>query len=113
MAYGLPVEGDDGPFVGEQADPVPTCRADQTVADARNVLEGPDAREVVVVAGDDLAVGLVDAERLDGAAHDTPLLDVMVVVPSSSIDLPSSSAATPEAITPEVLPWSCAVPIVV
>ncbi|HEX2043364.1 MAG TPA: hypothetical protein VHF24_12085 [Acidimicrobiales bacterium] len=83
MAYGLPVEGDDGPFVGEQADPVPTCRADQTVADARNVLEGPDAREVVVVAGDDLAVGLVDAERLDGAAHDTPLLDVMAVVPSS------------------------------
>lgn len=83
MAYGLPVEGDDGPFVGERVTPVPTCRSDQTVADARKVLEGSDAGEVIVVAGDDLAVGLVDADRLDGAAGGTPLLDVMAVVPSS------------------------------
>jgi CBS domain-containing protein len=83
MAYSLPVEGDDGPFVGEQVTPVPTCRSDQTVADARKLLEGSDATEVVVVAGDDLAVGLVDADRLEDAADDAPLLDVMALVPSS------------------------------
>lgn len=83
MAHGLPVEGDDGPFVGEQVAEVPTCRPDQTVADARALLEDVDAEELVVVAGDDLAVGLVDADRLDGEPDDAPLLDVMAVVPSS------------------------------
>ncbi len=83
MAYGLPVEGDDGPFVGEQVTPLPTCSPDQTVGEARAQLEGSDAGEVVEVGGDDLAVGLVDADRLDGAADDARLLDVMAVVPSS------------------------------
>jgi hypothetical protein len=36
-----------------------------------------------------------------------------VVVPNVSIGTPSSSAVMPEAITPEVLPRSCAVPMVV
>ena len=36
-----------------------------------------------------------------------------VVVPSASTGRCRSSAAMPEAMTPEVLPWSCAVPIVV
>jgi CBS domain-containing protein len=83
MAYGLPVEGDDGPFVGEEVDPVPTCAPDQTVADARRLLEESGSEEVVVVAGDGLAVGLVDAGRLEGAADDAPLPEVMAVVPGS------------------------------
>ena len=36
-----------------------------------------------------------------------------VVVPSSAMSTPRASAMIPEAITPEVLPWSWAVPIVV
>ncbi|HEX2272635.1 MAG TPA: hypothetical protein VHG90_02045 [Acidimicrobiales bacterium] len=92
MAYGLPVEGDDGPFVGEQVTPLPTCRPEQTVADARALLEGSDADEVVVVAGEALAIGLVDADRLEGAADDTGLLEVMAVVPGSI--RPSVTAAS-------------------
>ena len=40
MAYGLPVEGDDGPFVGPIVRPVPTCRWDQTVAEVRSERPG-------------------------------------------------------------------------
>ncbi len=83
MAYGLPVEGDDGPFVGEQVEPVPTCAPDQTVAEGWRLLEESGSNEVVVVAGDRLAVGLLDADRLRGAADDAPLLEVMAVVPGS------------------------------
>ena len=35
------------------------------------------------------------------------------MVPVSATGTPSSSAVIPEAMTPEVLPWSCAVPMVV
>ena len=83
MAYGLPVEGDDGPFVGQQVAAAPTCRPDQTAADVRALLEESGAEEVIVVAGDDLAVGLVDPGRLDGAPDDAPVLEVMAPVPGS------------------------------
>ncbi len=36
-----------------------------------------------------------------------------VVTPRLSIGTPSSSEVMPEDTTPEVLPWSCAVPMVV
>ncbi len=84
MAYGLPVEGKDGPFIGEQVVDVPTCGIDATVGDARALLAAaePDA-EVVVLAGDGLAVGEVDAETLEGHDDAEPLLDVMGPVPST------------------------------
>jgi hypothetical protein len=80
MAYGLPVEGTDGPFIGERASPVATCEAGQTVGDARRL--GADV-VVVVVAGDGLAVGEVDADTLERSADDELLLDVMDPVPST------------------------------
>ncbi len=83
MAYGLPVEGEDGPFVGERVAPAPTCRPDQTAADARALLAESGAEEAIVVAGDDLAVGLVDADRLDAVPDDAPVLGVMAPVPGS------------------------------
>jgi len=83
LAYGLPVEGDDGPFLGEQATEVPTCDATLTVADARRVLESSDAEDVLLVHGEGLVVGDVDAEVLDGKADDAPLLDVLRPVPST------------------------------
>ncbi len=83
MAYGLPVEGDDGPFVGEQVSPVPTCDVSGTVADARRALEGADDDLLVVVAGEGLAVGQVEADELAGKADDERLLDVMSPVPST------------------------------
>ncbi len=80
MGFGLPTEGDDGPFVGERLDPVVTLDADLTVADARARLEDADAADAVVVA-EGLAVGAVEAKALVDADQDAPLLDVMDVVP--------------------------------
>jgi CBS domain-containing protein len=92
MAYGLPVEGEDGPFVGERVEELPTCGPDQTVADARSRLEESGADEVVVVAAENLAIGLVDAEALEGAGADDRLLDVMAPVPGAI--RPSVTAAS-------------------
>ena len=81
MAYGLPVEGADGPFLGGELSEVPTCDAGATVADARAAIGDADA--VVIVAGDGLVVGDIDAEALAGLAGDAALLDVMEPVPTT------------------------------
>jgi hypothetical protein len=60
MAYGLPVEGEDGPFVGPLVRPVTTCRWDQTVAQVRS--------EVPASGGDDHEGH--DHEGHDHDAHD-------------------------------------------
>jgi hypothetical protein len=81
MAYGLPVEGSDGPFLGARLAEVPTCDAGATVADARAAIG--EARAVVVVAGDGLVVGEIEAEALPGLAGDGAVLDVMDPVPTT------------------------------
>ena len=83
MAYGLPVEGDDGPFIGDQVAPVATCDVGGTVAEARRALEESGDDLVVVVAGDGLAVGEIEADELEKHADDAPLLEVMSPVPST------------------------------
>ena len=83
MAANLPVEGTDGPFVGERVSPVATCDVSGQVADARRALDQSGASHVVIVAGDRLAVGEVDAQVLDGHDDAEPLLDVMAPVPST------------------------------
>lgn len=81
MAYGLPVEGADGPFLGGELSEVPTCDAGGTVADARAAIG--DAQAVIIVAGDGLVVGEIDAEALPGHAGDAAVLDVMDPVPTT------------------------------
>jgi len=81
MAYGLAVEGDDGPFLGSHLSEVPTCDAGATVEAARAALG--DGGTLVVVAGDGLVVGEIGAEALDGHAGDAVLLDVMDPVPTT------------------------------
>lgn len=81
MAYGLPVEGVDGPFLGGELSEVPTCDAGATVADARAAIG--DAGAVIVVAGDGLVVGEIDAEALPGHAGEAAVLDVMDPVPTT------------------------------
>ncbi len=83
MAFGLPVEGEEGAFLGEQVSEVPTCAATGTVAAARLALEEAGAAVVVVVYGEGMAVGSVDAEALEGVADDVPILDVLRPVPST------------------------------
>ena len=81
MAYGLPVEGEDGPFLGSRLSEVPTCDAGATVDDARTAIG--DAPTVLVVAGDGLVVGEMEAENLAGHAGDAAILDVMDPVPTT------------------------------
>ena len=96
MAHGLPVEGEDGPFIGEQVTAAVTCEATATLDEARRRLEDGGCNVVIVVA-DGLAVGEIDAEALAGAGRDSTLIDVLKPVPST--DRPSvtvSSLSEPE-----------------
>jgi len=81
MANGLPVEGDDGPFLGDQLSEVATCDVSLTVGDARKGLDGADV--VIVVNGDGLALGEVDGDLLAGEDDAAQLLAVMRPVPST------------------------------
>jgi len=83
MAYGLPVEGDDGPFLGGLVGDAPACDVTLTVADARTVLEGSGADAVVLVHESGLVVGEVDAAALDGHGGGTALLEVFQPIPST------------------------------
>jgi hypothetical protein len=90
MGFGLPIEGDEGPFVGERVNDVLTLEPKDTVADARSRLADADAAVAVVVA-EGLAVGAVEREGLAEAGDDERLLDVMDVVPPTV--RPSASMA--------------------
>ncbi len=83
MAYGLPVEGEDGPFLVDQVDTAATCDVTLSVADARRVLGASDQDVVVLVGPGGLAVGEVDRAALDDHADDVALLEVLRPVPST------------------------------
>jgi len=82
MAYGLAVEGDDGPFVGERVTTATTCEATATVGQARPIVEDAGSEPVIVVH-DDLVVGDVDGTVLAGVDDDTALIDLLRPVPST------------------------------
>ena len=83
MAYGLPVEGRDGPFLGEMMSEVASCAAEGTVGDARRLLAADAGAAVVVLGGGGLAIGQVDVEVLEGHDDGESLLDVMSPVPTT------------------------------
>ena len=82
MAFGLPVEGDDGPFLGEQVQPIGTCDVTGSVGDARRALDG-SGEDVVVLLADKLAVGEVEGGSLEDHADDVALLEILSPVPST------------------------------
>ncbi len=82
MAFGLPVEGDDGPFLGDRVQPVATCDVSRSVADARRALDG-SGEDVVVLVAEGMAVGEVDRGSLEGHAADVALLEILSPVPST------------------------------
>ena len=81
MAYGLPVEGDDGPFAGEFATEVPTVGPDEPVSAVRERLG--QAPRGVVTTDDGVVLGLVDTDVIDGADADVPVATVMRLSPTT------------------------------
>jgi len=83
MAAGLPVEGERGPYLGSALTDVATCGPGDRVGDVAGRL-GDGVAGLAVLAGDRIAVGWVDADRLSSApSPSTPVLDVMEPVPES------------------------------
>jgi CBS domain-containing protein len=82
MGEGLPVEGEEGPFLRSVVSEVATCDAGLTVDAAREALARSPFDLVVIVSGG-LAVGEVGGEVLEGRGGDEPLLEVMKPVPST------------------------------
>ncbi len=84
MAYGLPVEGEDGPFVGQAVIDAVTVDVGATVGQARRRLHDGGTDAAIVTHGQGLAVGEVDGEMLAAADDDDcSLLAVMRPVPST------------------------------
>ncbi|MGH9121072.1 MAG: hypothetical protein ACRDYC_03875 [Acidimicrobiales bacterium] len=83
MAYGLAVEGDDGPFVGQMLREVPTCPVDATVGEAKAALADGGGTSLVVVDAAGLALGIVDIETMADHGEGDRILDLMAVVPSA------------------------------
>ena len=81
MAYGLPVEGTRGPYVGSALIDVPTCRPEEPAA-AAGVRLGNEGR-AAVVAGRGVAIGLVDVHSLRHAPEGATVMDVMEIVPDT------------------------------
>ena len=81
MAYGLPVEGEDGPFAGQFAAEVPTVGPDDPVSSVRAQLG--DADRAVVTTPGGVVLGLVERPALDEAPDDALVAAVMKLSPST------------------------------
>jgi hypothetical protein len=79
MAYGLPVEGERGPYVGSALVDVETCVPDEPAAEAAARLHGRAA----VVTETGVVIGAVDPGSLRDAPDGATVADVMDVVPDT------------------------------
>lgn len=82
MAFGLPVEGEEGPFAGEVAVPAPTCSPDEPAAAVGRRLAGEGADRVLVLGAADVVLGLARRAALEGAVKEA-VAEVMEVVPTT------------------------------
>lgn len=83
MSFGLPVEGEDGPYAGDVVSDVPTCRPDETVSDVAGRLREAEAGRAVVTNDKDVVLGLVELAALEAEAPEAAVGDVMRVSPST------------------------------
>ncbi len=83
MAYGLPIEGDDGPFVGETVTEAVTVDVGVTVGQARRRLRESGSEVAIVTHEQGWAVGEVDADVLAESDDGRSLLEVMRPIPST------------------------------
>ena len=83
MAFGLPVEGEEGPFAGDVTVPAAsTCTPDEPAAKVGRRLSEQGADRVLVLGPGDVVLGLARRTALQGAVDET-VGDVMEVVPTT------------------------------
>ncbi|HWH33937.1 MAG TPA: hypothetical protein VNT56_01300 [Acidimicrobiales bacterium] len=83
MAFGLPTEGEGGPFAGEGLAAADTAGPDDTVAALGERSGGGSAGPVVVVNEGGVVLGAVGVEQLAGAGSDATLASIMELLPST------------------------------
>ena len=83
MAFGLPVEGEDGPYAGESVAEAPTCRPDETASEVAERLRRDGAERAVVVNDHDVVVGMLELEAVTEDAAEASVLEVMEVSPTT------------------------------
>ena len=82
MAFGLPVEGDEGPFAGDALAEVTTCGPDERVGDVlRSVIE-EDSGHAVVVNEHGVVLGLVEPSGPEPSPDETAAT-VMTLSPAT------------------------------
>jgi predicted transcriptional regulator len=83
MAFGLPVEGEEGPFAGVDLVDVAICEPDERVEDVRRRLVDQGDAQVVVTNRQGIVLGLVEPADLDRGAPDDPVAKVMSLSPTT------------------------------
>ncbi len=83
MAYGLPVEGEEGPFAGSDLDEATTCGPDETVEEVRQRLVDVGAERAVVVNDHNAVLGLVQRPDLERSTPDDVVARVMTLSPTT------------------------------
>ena len=71
MAFGLPVDGDEGPFAGDALAEVTTCGPDEPVGDVLRRILDEDSEHAVVVNEHGVVLGLVEPSGSEPPADDT------------------------------------------
>ncbi|MBW3626770.1 MAG: hypothetical protein KY412_04090 [Actinobacteria bacterium] len=83
MAFGLPVEGEEGPFAGEAAvTAASTCTPDEPAAEVARRLAELGTDRVLVLGPGDVVLGMARRPALEEAGEET-VGEVMEVVPTT------------------------------
>jgi Mg/Co/Ni transporter MgtE len=83
MAFGLPVEGEEGPFAGADVVEVATCGPDERIEEVRRRLVDQSEDQVVVVNQHRIVLGVVVPADLEPAAPDDAVATVMSLSPTT------------------------------
>ena len=82
MAFGLPVEGDEGPFAGDALAEVTTCGPDERIGDVLGRLIDGDSEHAVVVNEHGVVLGLVEPSDSE-PSPDATAATVMTLSPTT------------------------------
>lgn len=83
MAYGLPVEGEAGPFAGSAVVDPATCGPDERASTVAERLGAAGAGRAVVVNDERIVLGLVGRDALEEGPAEAVVAALMEVIPST------------------------------